>query len=154
MKLRYFVVDEANELCSASAKTLEGIWSGRWPAEKLGLLIRDELRVVTIVCDDDLNPKVCYFLRLDLQKGAVTDDSRIRALEAVEESNKSNLDHPAVVHQLARWPRDWRCQVAVALDVPAAAVNNIGIGGLFPLADLLGISVHRLLGFFEQAFQP
>jgi len=153
MKLIYFAVDEQNELRRAPARKLERIWSGVRSASQLGISLKDELRIVSVVHDGDFRPKVTYFLRLDLEDGWVTDDSRFRALEAVEESNRGNLEHPAVAHQLGRWPRDWRTQVAVALDVPAAEVNNIGIGGLLPLADVLGIPVRSLLGYFAQAFQ-
>ena len=138
---------------AAKRKTLEGIWHGDCSTDELKLHVTDELRVVTIVCDANLQPRICYFLRLDLEDGQVTDEARLRVYTAVEESNRGNLEHSTVSYQLGRWPRDWRTQVAIAMDVPFACVNNIGIGGLLPLADLLGIPMTRLLGYYKQAFQ-
>lgn len=151
MKLRYFVVDEANDLHRIRRSAVEAVWSDARPVASLGLRLADDLRVVTVVCDPDLHPRICFFLRVDLEDGRITDDSRLRAHEAVEVSNRGELDHPAVAHQLGRWPSDWRRQLAVALDVPVAEVNNIGIGGLLPLADVLGIPMPRLMGYFADA---
>lgn len=167
MQLRYFVVDVDNQLIRVPQNVVEGWWKERRTVHANGVRLVPEdvfdtvayeddgpaeLKLVTVLCDEDFLPKICYFLRLELCDDRVTDDSRQMAIEAVSESNQYNFDHSAVLHQLAAWPCDWQAQVAVAMDVPIDMVQKVGVGGPLPLADLLGLPMDKLLACFDEAF--
>ena len=151
MQLRYFVIDEDSRLHRASKKVVEALWRGRCKAERLGCAMGDELRVITVVCDDRLQPRISFFLRVALKNGKPTNSSRIEAYEAMTHSSGRRYDHPAAKRQFEGWPSDWQHQLAVALDVPVAQLHKVGIGGPLPMSDVWGISLDKVLDYFELA---
>ncbi|MGL4464513.1 MAG: hypothetical protein ACRC1K_20365, partial [Planctomycetia bacterium] len=153
MRVRYFALDRRQQLWKASQAAVEGIWDGTRPPSDLGLDLGDRLALATVLCDDDLRPKVCYVLRLDVVDDAVTEDSRVLAYEAATEGNRRNLSHPSARRQSEGWPADWKHQLAVAIDAPLAALRRVGVGGPLPLADMLGVSRRDLLRYFEEALR-
>ena len=150
MRLRYFVAD-GDRLRRTPQAVVEDLWTARRKATELKFPPGDELLIFTVLCDNDLHPKICYFLRLELTDGTITEASRRCALRAVQEGNLRNLDHPSVLYQLSGWPSDWQQQLAVALDVPARELNKIGIGGPLPISSILGLSLKESLRHFERA---
>src|SRR5207302_5014789 len=77
MKLRYFVVDARGQLRKASQAWVRELWEGRRRASDLGCPSGNELRLVSVVCDDALLPQRLYLLRLPLTEGKFTEESRL-----------------------------------------------------------------------------
>lgn len=150
MRLRYFVVDRAGQLRKVSQAALEGLWSRNRSSNDLGCTLGKDMRIVTVLCDEALLPKACYLLRVTLDGGAVCEQSRLQACEAVLENLADEPQHPEAVYQLAGWPYDWRRQLAIAMDVPIADLPPIGIGGPLLISSLLNLSVRSSLRYFEQ----
>jgi len=149
MNLVYFVIDEENQLRRVETEAVEGVWEGRMGTSALGYELPDELRLVSILIDDDLNPIVCFFLRLDLDGEEITDETRLDAYEAVTARHQQQLSHPAAQRQLQGWPTNWPQQLAVALDVPVMEINRIAIGGPLLMSDLWGVPVAKVVEYFE-----
>ena len=56
MKLRYFVIDGQGRLRKAAQAAVRALWDGGLGATALGCAAGNELRLVSVVCDDDLLP--------------------------------------------------------------------------------------------------
>jgi hypothetical protein len=151
MQLRYFVVDADGQFCRTPAELVEAFWRGDCPADRLDVPPEGPLQLVTALIDDDLNPVVVYFIRLELEDGAICETSRKTAFDAVTARHGRRFDSDAAKQQFIGWPADWQTQLAVALDVPAASLTKLGLGGPLLLADLWGIPMNKVLGYFEEA---
>src|SRR5262245_18718671 len=77
MNLRYFIVDPEGHLRKAAQAVVQGLWEGRRRAEALGCRAAHELRLVSVVCDEDLLPTKVYVLRLPLTDGQFTEENRL-----------------------------------------------------------------------------
>lgn len=150
MLIRYFVADQSNTLWRVPAEDVERLWRGESTIRELKLTIGSELRIVTVLCDDRLLPRICFFARLELEDGAIDYQSRVDVYEAVGNRYARRYDHPAAKRQFAGWPSDWQRQLAVALDIPAKQLQRIGVGGPLVMADLWGISMDKVLEYFEE----
>jgi hypothetical protein len=144
MKLRYFAVDACGQLRKARRMAVQGLWDGSRRADTLGCPASSELRLVSVVCDDDLLPQKVYVLRLPLTDGVFTEASLLtlrmfarRDCITVEES---------VRYHTEGWPADFFGQLAVALDVPVAALHvPLGVGGPLMLAAAMRVTLRRVL---------
>ena len=153
MHLSYFVTDSTRQLRRVPREALEAYWRKAGALDELGCAVDDELRLITVLSDDEFAPVVCYFARFDLEGGRITDDSRVAAYEAMTSRHRRRYDHPAAQAQFTGWPADWQRQLAVALDVPAAALTKLGLGGPLLMSDLWGIPLEKVLEYFEEAYQ-
>ncbi|MDP6466647.1 MAG: hypothetical protein QF918_02850 [Pirellulaceae bacterium] len=154
MFLRYLLVDSMGQFRLVDSLAVEDVWTGRRDSGVLGHPIGDELRLVTVVCNDEnLAPHKCFFLRAKLKDGRITDESRFDAYDSMTEQSRGTYDILAEDHQLYGWPDDWYQQLAVALDVPVVELRKVGIGGPLLMADLWGFSIERILQYFEEGYQ-
>ena len=152
MFLRYLVVDSMEQFRLVDSCAVEDVWNGRRDVEVLGHPIGNELRLVTVVCnDEDLVPRKCFFLRAKLEGGRITNASRFDAYDSMTEHSRGTYDILAEDHQLDGWPDDWYQQLAVALDVPVGELRRVGIGGPLLMADLSGFSIELILQYFEKS---
>ncbi|MBW3540859.1 MAG: hypothetical protein KY476_11360 [Planctomycetes bacterium] len=151
MDLAYFVFDADGVLHRVRPNRIEAVWKGRSPAEAVGVRLDDELRLISALRDERLMPVVCYFVRLELEDGYITDDSRCDAYEAMTARNRRRYDHPAARRQFEGWPADWPRQLAVALDVAVDKLRRLGLGGPLLMADLWGIPIAKVVQYFEEA---
>lgn len=151
MQLHYFIVDQREQLHKVPRDDVERLWRNEISAERLTIRLGDELRLVSVLCDEDLLPKISFFSRLRLRRGKITDESRIEAYEAMSTADRRRYDRPSAQRQFAGWPSDWQTQLAVALDVPVQQLRRIGLGGPLLMSDLWGISVEQILEYFEAA---
>src|SRR4051812_46522113 len=62
MKLHYYVLDGQDRICRVSHKAMEGLWDGRVRAETLGAAGQSELRLVSVLCNNQLMPRTIYLL--------------------------------------------------------------------------------------------
>ena len=154
MLLRYFLVDIDNQFRLVSRHAVEDVWAGRRTVRVFDWEVGDELKIVSVLCDEEtLEPKMCFFLRTDLEDLEITDESRFQAYDAMTRHNKRRYDTGSANHQMAEWPHDWQQQLAVALDVPAMDLKRVGVGGPLLMADLWGYTIDRILDYFEEACQ-
>lgn len=152
MLLRYFLVDTDDQFRIVPREAVEDVWAGRRTIRVFDWPVGDELKIVSVLCDEDtLDPKMCFFLRTELKNHEITDESRFQAYEAMTRHNQRRYDTEAANFQLAEWPRNWQSQLAVALDVPVVNLKRIGVGGPLLMADLWGFSIDRILDYFEEA---
>jgi hypothetical protein len=144
MKLCYFVVDARGQLRKAARGAIRGLWQGARRADTLGCPAGDELRLVSVVCDEDLLPQRLYLLRLPMDAGVFTPESyrKLRRFARPDCVTPGEL----AGHHTEGWPGDFFRQLAVALDVPAASLDvPLGIGGPLFLAAALRVTPQEAL---------
>jgi hypothetical protein len=128
MKLRYFVVDPSGRLRKVPRAMIEGLWKGHYRADQLGGTITNELRLVSVLCDQDLLPKKIYLLRLPLSDGWFT-EANFLTLRIFSRPD-CVTPREVITHHTAGWPADFFRQLAVAMDVAVAGLSvPLGIGG-------------------------
>ena len=154
MNLQYFVVDAQQQLWKTPASMVEGFWCGSRTARDFKYPLASELRVVTALCDRTLEPRILFFLRLELTDGVIAAHSRQLAYQSVRTPNQDSeriLRNYALAYQANGWPQNWPHQLAVALDTPVRNLRRVAIGGPLPVADLLGVSVVESIAVFAGA---
>jgi hypothetical protein len=148
MKLRYFIVDGEGQIRKASSATMDGLWEGRVRAEALGSPGKTELRLISVLCDDDLQPHVVYLLRVPLTDGRCTAESQLTL--QIFSMRDCVTSREVVQHHGNGWPRDLRRQLAVALDVPLNRLCvPIRIGGPLYLAAAMGVRPHQAVPYLR-----
>lgn len=148
MKLRYFVLDAQGQLRKARKAAVKDLWEGRVQADTLGCGVPNELRLVSVVCDDDLLPKKLYVLRVPLIDGAFTQECWM----TLHLFTQPDCVTPAecAEHHMEGWPRDFFRQMAVALDVPLAAIHvPMGVGGPLFVAAALRVTPQEALRYLR-----
>jgi hypothetical protein len=148
MKLRYFVLDGAGQVCKASHRALEGLWDGRLNALALGCPGKNELRLVSVLCDDNLKPKTIYLLRVPLTGGQFSHENYLTL--QVFTMRDCVTPREVVQHHGVGWPRDLLRQLAVALDVPLAQLQvPLRVGGPLFLAAAMGVDPRQTVQFLR-----
>ena len=139
MKMRYLLVDGDNQLKLVHNEHVEAIWRGRVHVAEFGCTDWTELRLISVMCDDQLLPARIFLLRMALTDGyfkrrnyralrSFAMPSRVTALEMFQ-------------HHSEGWPSDFFTQLAVALDVPRSMLDvPFGIGGPLLVAAALRVS--------------
>ena len=148
MQRRYFVADQNDQLVRVETEAVEALWEGRGSVEMLGCEPGEVLRLISAIIDEDLNPVLIFFIRVDLDGGEITPESRLEAYEAVT-ARGPKYTTPAAQKQFVGWPVDWPRQMAVALDVPVQQLNRIALGGPLLMSDLWGVPVEKVVEYFE-----
>ena len=151
MELKYFVVDCDEQVRRVQGDAVEALWRGDRSAGDLDCHFDETFRLITVLSDEDLHPVICYFARLELKDGVITNASKIAVFEAMSTRTRRRYDSPEAKQQFHGWPSDWQRQLAVALDVPAAAFKKIGLGGPLLMSDLWGIPLDEVVHYFEEA---
>jgi|GEM_PF-3419458 len=149
MRLDYYIVDEQGQFQRSSRNDVETLWKGNCHIGKINERLSEDLRIATVVRDEQLHPVMCFFLKLKLADGQITDESKLEVYEAITTRKKDRYDHSASQRQFEGWPKNWRSQLAVALDVPVAELHRVALGGPLPLSDLWGMSVDKIVEYFE-----
>ena len=148
MKLRYFIVDDRGQLQKAAQAAVQGLWEGRRCAAELGCRAGHELRLVSVVCDEDLLPANVYVLRLPLTDGWFTEENRlILQLLALPSCVTPG---EMLQHHTEGWPADFFRQLAVALDVPLASLHvPLGVGGPLLTAAAMRVTPQQALRYLR-----
>lgn len=148
MKLRYLFVDRQGRLVRVRRRMVEQLWRGAARAEDLGSPDANELRLVSVLCDDDLVPHKIYLLRLPLTGGAFTRENylTLRIFTMPDCVTPSEV----IQHHTGGWPTDFYYQLAVALDVPRSELHvPVGIGGPLLMAAALRVSPKQAIKFLR-----
>jgi hypothetical protein len=139
MKLRYFVIDGHGRLRKTPQAAVRALWDGGLGATALGCVAGNELRLVSVLCDDDLQPCKVYLLRLPTTRGQFTFESRM----TLHLFSQPDCVTPGEMsrHHAEGWPSDFFHQLAVALDVPVASLEMpLAIGGPLFVAAAQGVT--------------
>src|SRR5947209_11693630 len=115
MKVRYFIVDARQQLRKASQAAVQGLWEGLHGADVLGSPARQELRLNSVVCDDDLVPKKVFFLRLPLTEGRFREENYV-TLQLFARPD-CVTPHEVAQYHTDGWPKNFFHQLAVVLDI-------------------------------------
>ena len=148
MKRIYYVADSDDQFRRVETESVEALWEGQESTRVLGCDPGDVLRLISVLIDDDLNPLVIFFMRLDLDEGEITAESRLEAYDAVT-TRGPKFANPAAQKQFLGWPSDWPRQLAIALDTPLANLNRIALGGPLLMSDLWGVPVDKVVEYFD-----
>jgi len=145
MKLRYFFVNREGQLLKVRQGKVHALWQGKLRAARLG---GNELRLVSVLCDDNLLPTHVYLLRLPLTDGRFTKENyltlRIFSMPACVTPRE------VIQHHTAGWPADFFTQLGVALDVPRKLLNvPLGIGGPLFMAAALRVTPGQALRYLR-----
>lgn len=148
MKLRYFIVDGEGQIRKASSATMDELWEGRVRAEGLGSPGKTELRLISVLCDDELQPHIVYLLRVPLTDGRCTAESQLTL--QIFSMRDCVTSREVVQHHGSGWPRDLRRQLAIALDVPLNRLRvPMRIGGPLYLAAAMGVRPHQAVPYLR-----
>jgi hypothetical protein len=147
MKLRYFIADPSGQIQRASQPAMEGLWEGRISGTKVGGG-KSELRLVSVLCDDQLQPNTVYLLRVPLTNGMFTPESQLTL--QIFTMRDCVTEREMLDHHGGGWPRDLMRQLAVALDVPLARLNvPVRVGGPLFVAAAMGVRPHQTLQYLQ-----
>ena len=156
MKLRFFHV-ESDIVHRANRSRVLGAWERRKPWDQSSG--KQVLKLITVVCDDRLHPVHVYLMKLALDDGWITDESRRDSVELVTSEERWGGGNKkqraawiaALKDNIRDMPTDMATQVAVALDVSVSEVMKVplGVGGPLPVSLQMGVSVPELLHYFD-----
>ena len=148
MKLRYFVVTGQGQLEQVGRAHIEALWRGWIGGADLGGEESNELRLVSVLCNNRLLPKKVYLLRLPLTDGQFTHESYL----TLRVFSRSDCVTPQEVirHHTEGWPRNIYSQLAVALDVTRRDLEvPLGIGGPLLLAAAMRLSPRQAVKYLK-----
>jgi len=148
MKLRYLYVDRHGQLVKVRRAAVEGLWRGELAACELGSSGRNEIRLVSILCDRRLLPRKIFLLRLPLTAGMFTKENYL----TLQIFSRPDCVTPreVVAHHTDGWPKDFFPQLAVALDVPRRDLDvPLGIGGPLLMAAALKVTPKQALRYLR-----
>jgi hypothetical protein len=148
MRLRYFIVDACGQLRRVSQASVLGLWEGRARADDLGGPPGNDLRLVSVVCDERLLPRKCFVLRLPLTGGRFLEENYLTL--RIFARPDCVTEHELFEHHTAGWPRDFFQQLAVALDVPVAGLHvPLAVGGPLFLAAAMRLTPREALRYLR-----
>lgn len=150
MKLRYLVVDRAGTLHRISRSQIHALWRGELTVEQLNLgqFLPNELRLVSVLLDDQLLPKKIFLLRLPLCKGQFTKANYLTL--RIFTMPDCVTPREVVQHHTDGWPSDFFIQLAVALDVPRKFLElPLGIGGPLLMAAAMRVTPKQAIRYLK-----
>ena len=131
LRLRFFTVQEGR-LVKAPQNRVIGLWEEKRPWDPPDV---DDLRIITVLCDEKLRPYTWHCIRVAVRDGWITTDSWMKASRAyvedksipfglIERAVKLTVPGrpPAVREILKGWPEDLVPQLAAAMDVSAEEI--------------------------------
>jgi hypothetical protein len=148
MKLRYLFADRFGQLVKVRRSRVEQLWQGTLEVRDLGRAGPNELRLVSVLCDDRLVPRKIYLLRLPLSEGKFTREDYLTL--QIFSRRDCVTPREVLAHHTDGWPRDFFHQLAVVLDVPRKNLNvPLGIGGPLLMAAALRLSPRQALRYLR-----
>jgi hypothetical protein len=148
MKLRYYFVDHRGQLRKVRKAAVAALWDGNLQAEALGCRETNELRLVSVVCDGNLLPQKIFLLRVPLTQGKFTQENYLTL--QIFTMPECVTPREVAQHHGGGWPNDLLQQLAVAADVPLAALRvPVRIGGPLLLAAALKVTPSQALRYLR-----
>ena len=124
------------------------LWEGKCKAEDIGCTDRNELRLVSVVCNAKLIPQKVYLLRLPLTDGQFTEENYL----TLQIFTMPDCVTPQEVarHHGGGWPADLLRQLAIAADVPLTRLRiPVRIGGPLLLAAALKVTPAEAMRYLK-----
>jgi len=148
MKLRYFVIDRVGRLYKIARSHINALWRGELKVGELGQFHHNELRLVSVLCDDQLLPHKVFLLRLPLCQGQFTKANYLTL--RIFSMPDCVTPREVVQHHTDGWPVDFFTQLAVALDVPRKTLDvPLGIGGPLLMAAAMRVTPREALRYLR-----
>ncbi len=148
MKVRYLFIDPSGQLQKVRRARVEALWRGALGALDLGSVDQTELRLVSVLCDDQLLPQKIYLLRLPLSDGAFTKENYLTL--RIFTMPDCVTPREVIQHHTDGWPVDFFRQLAVVLDVPRSFLDvPLGIGGPLLMAAALKVTPKEALRYLR-----
>jgi hypothetical protein len=148
MKIRYLFVDRHGQLLRIRRSLVEALWRGDLEAADLGCSDQNELRLVSVLCDDRILPQKIYLLRLPLSEGRFTKENYLTL--RIFSMPDCVTPREVIQHHTNGWPVDFYRQLAVALDVPRSYLGvPLGIGGPLLMAAALRVTPKQAVRFLR-----
>jgi hypothetical protein len=148
MKLRYLFVDHQGQVVKVRRARVEGLWQGELDARDIGSQALNELRLVSVLCNNHLVPRKIYLLRLPLTQGRFTRENYLTL--QIFSRRDCVTPREVITHHTDGWPTDFFSQLAVALDVPRRDLDvPLGIGGPLLTAAALKLSPKQALRYLR-----
>jgi hypothetical protein len=148
MKLRYLFVDHQGRVVKVRRAGVEALWQGELTTRDIGSDALNELRLVSVLCNNRLLPRKIYLLRLPLSQGRFTRENYLTL--QIFSRRDCVTPREVIAHHTDGWPADFFCQLAVALDVPRRDLNvPLGIGGPLLTAAALKLSPTQALRYLR-----
>lgn len=148
MKLCYLVVDRTGRMIRVPRAKINALWRGEIRACELGQFSHNEMRLVSVLCDNRLLPKKIFLLRLPLTEGEFTKANYLTL--RIFTMPDCVTPREVIQHHTGGWPRDFFTQLAVALDVPRKLLNvPLGIGGPLLMAAALKVTPRQALRYLR-----
>ena len=147
---------ESYSVQQANQRRVLGAWERRKPWDQSSG--KQALKLITVVCDR-LHPVHIYLLKLSLDDGWITEESRrdsVRFITAAERWGGGTRKQRAVwvtalKEHVRAMPSDMSTQVAAAMEIPVWELMKapLGIGGPLPVSLDMGVSVNELLMYYD-----
>ncbi len=148
MKIRYLFVDRDGQLVKVRRSVVEGLWQGELAAHDIGSQSLTELRLVSVLCNDQLLPHKIFLLRLPLSSGRFTRENYLTL--QIFSRRDCVTPREVIAHHTDGWPADFYHQLAVAIDVPRKNLDlPVGIGGPLLMAAALKLSPKQALRYLR-----
>jgi hypothetical protein len=148
MKIRYLVVDAEGRLILTPKASIEALWQGRADAKQLGGASNNEIRLISVLCNDRIVPQKIFLLRLPLTQGTFTKDNYLTL--RIFTMPDCVTPREVIEHHTDGWPRDFYTQLAVALDVPRSMLSvPLGVGGPLMMAAALKVTPREALKYLQ-----
>jgi hypothetical protein len=149
MKFRYLVVDTQGRLILTPKASIEALWQGRAEAKELGAASSNEIRLVSVLCNNRIVPQKIFLLRLPLTEGRFTKDNYLTL--RIFTMPDCVTPREVIEHHTDGWPRDFYTQLAVALDVPRSMLSvPLGVGGPLMMAAALKVSPREAIKYLQK----
>ena len=148
MKVRYFIVTAQGQFRRIRRAQVEALWCGWVDGPTLGGGASNELRLLSVLCDNRLLPKKIYLLRVPLTAGYFTRESYLTL--RIFSMPSCVTPQEMVNHHSEGWPTDTFSQLAVALDVPRGHLDvPLGIGGPLLMAAAMKVSPRKAIRYLN-----
>lgn len=156
LRLNYFLADADDRLWRIPARSFERLWHDggdvtRVKSDGEPITLGSEFRLLTVLSDQDWQPLVTFLLRARIRDNRLLIADRYHLYRTLSSGGNREPELDLVRHHLTGWPEDWQSQIAVAMDVPAAAFKQVSIGGPLVMADLWGVGMSTVMRHFEDA---
>ena len=148
MKIRYLVIDAEGRLTLTPKSSIEALWQGRIHAKQLGADSSNEIRLISVLCNDRIVPQKIFLLRLPLSQGHFTKDNYLTL--RIFTMPDCVTPREVIEHHTDGWPRDFYTQLAVALDVPRSMLSvPLGVGGPLMMAAALKVTPREAMKYLQ-----
>lgn len=143
----YFVVAANDEIKPVKDHKVFSLWAGSgtvtgWPVDPAA-----DVTLVTVV-RRGLDVVLTFVMRLEVRNRRLGQEGIAKALrdaDLVTRKPQDKMAQKALAQHRELLPRNWKTQLAVYLDCPAASFNGAGVGGPLALARQTKMTIDQIV---------